>query len=1017
MVKKKRLITRRKFVANSAVSAGLLGITAALNVGTNMFRSLLDHYLGGRPAEVEQVEGTEDWDTDYYDAKYRGRTQATEAANELVTEILAEGAVLLKNDNDALPLKAGTEISLLGRYAADPVYGGAGSGNVDANSCVNFHDGLAGEGLSINETAYGWISQNFDKYPKADITMDSPSTASYYIGEIHFSDYSSDAQNSLTGTTAVVVIGRGGGEGGDLSRNLLEDLRSGVSSKFVQNNETDNYVEDQHELQLTVEEKSVLAAAKRACEKVVVIVNASTSMELGPLMSGEYEVDALLAVGSLGATGATAVGQLLTGKVNPSGRTTDIWPADFTKDPTFNNFGGKRYTDVSGFYDKNYTNTASDATAYFVEYKEGIYLGYRYYETADAEAQNGNLADFDYRKAVVFPFGYGLSYTTFEQTLDSVEIDGDQVKASVTVTNSGTVAGKNVVELYYSAPYVAGGLEKSAVVLGAFAKTEILEAGQTQKVDLAFPVRQMASWSSDKGQYVLDAGEYGISLRSDSHTVIDQKAISLSAQSYETDDATAARLANQFDDLTQYMNKNCAGQMLSRSDFSGTMPRPAEDKTSAECGVTFTEYNWREHLDQNVAMPATGENNGLQLIDVRGKDFDDEAWEKLLDQVTVDEMTAMLGDAAYNTAAIMSIGKPATAEPDGPAGFTSLTGPTGNCAYCSEVIMAQTWNTELMNRMGQMIGQEALASGYNGWYAPAMNTHRSPFAGRNFEYYSEDPLLGGKIAAAVVSGAASNGCYAMIKHFALNDQESYRIQHLATWATEQTVRELYLRQFEIPVKEASYELKYIADEKGMVAAKTMPATTGVMSSFNFVGAEWAGGRKSLCTNVLRDEWGFKGCVITDFNLYGYMVKNHALTGGTDLELTYAAMTPGFEGTNEAAVVAQLREATHRVLYTVVNSNAMQGVAPGSKIKYGVAPWQLGVWGGSAVLLAAAGLFGWRAYGARRALNEQARQESSAEQVSAKDAIDDPAAKDKAAQMAEDKIEQSEEDATDNPIKQ
>ncbi len=291
--------------------------------------------------------------------------------------------------------------------------------------------------------------------------------------------------------------------------------------------------------------------------------------------------------------------------------------------------------------------------------------------------------------------------------------------------------------------------------------------------------------------------------------------------------------------------------------------------------------------------------------------------------------------------------------------------------------MAQTWNTELMERMGQMVGQEALASGYNGWYAPAFNTHRSPFAGRNFEYYSEDPVLGGKIGAAVVSGAASNGCYAMIKHFALNDQESYRVQHVATWATEQTAREIYLRQFEIPVKEASCEMKYISDDKGTVTTKKMRACTGVMSSFNYVGTEWSGGRKSLCTNVLRGEWGFEGCVITDFNLYGYMDKNAALAGGTDLELTYKAMTGDFKGTNSATVVSQLRESTHRVLYTVVNSNAMQGMAPGSKVTYGTAPWQMGVWGGSAALVALAGFFGWRAYSARRALNEQKADEAEA----------------------------------------
>ena len=974
--KPKKTVTRRGFVANTAVSAGLLGVTVAANVGTNMFRSLLDHYLGGRPSSVETVAGSENWDTNYYDAQYRGRTQATNAANELVGQILGEGAVLLKN-NGVLPLASGTNISLLGRYAADPVYGGAGSGTVDANSCVNLHDGIAAAGLNINETAFEFINGAYENYPKADITMDNPSTACYYIGEIPWDAYSSEAQSSIAGTTAVVVIGRGGGEGGDLSCNLIEDLNSGVSSTFTANDETANYVEGQHELELTVEEKSVLAAAKANCDKVVVLINASTSMELGPLMSGEYEADAILHIGSLGATGANGVGKLLTGEYNPSGRTTDIWASDFTADPTFGNFGGKQYTDVSGYYTTNATSTVSNGTAYFVEYKEGVYMGYRYYETAAVEAAEGNYDGFDYDEAVVFPFGYGLSYTTFSQTLDSVANDGDTVKVSVTVTNTGSVAGKDVVEIYYSAPYTKGGLEKPAVVLAAFAKTSELAAGASETVDLEFPARQMASWDSSKGAWVLEAGTYTVSLRTDSHTVVDSADLEVSAKTYDTDEVTGTKLENQFADLDEYMEKNC--EMMSRSDFKGTFPEAAVDKDSADCGITFKEYDYTEHADSSAVMPTTGASNGLQLIDLRGKDYDDEMWDTLLDQISVSEMTTMLNDCAYNTGAIESVGKPETSEPDGPAGFTSLTGATGNCAYCSEVIMAQTWNVDLMYEMGQMVGQEALASGYNGWYAPACNTHRSPFAGRNFEYYSEDPILGGKICSAVVSGAASNGCYAMVKHFALNDQESYRVQHVATWATEQTAREIYLRQFEIPVKEAKTELKYISDDQGTMSTKEINACTGIMSSFNYVGAEWSGGRRSLCTNVLRNEWGFKGCVITDFNLYGYMDKNAALYGGTDLELTYSAMTGEFKGTDTATVVNQLRESTHRTLYTVANSNAMQGMAPGSKITYGTAPWQMGVWGGSAVLVALAGFFGWRAYRTNKLLKEQKAEGAEAEE--------------------------------------
>ena len=972
--KPRKKMTRRGFIASGATAAGLVGVTVAANVGTNMFKSAIDHYIGGGETTITNAPGSEDWDTAYYDQQYRGRGRATEEAKNIVIEIEGEGIVLLKNDNNALPLASGESVSLIGRYAADPVYGGAGSGTVDPNDCVTLYDGIVNAGLAVNDTVYNWIAENYANYPKANITMDNPSTASYYIGEIPWSAYSDEAKSSIAGTTAVVVIGRGGGEGGDLSRDLVGDVNSGVSENFTPNDETANYVEGQHELELSKEEIDLLTATKESCDKVIVLYNGSTPMELGPLMEGDLAVDAILSIGSLGASGAAAVGQVLTGAVNPSGRTTDIWAADFTADPTFGNFGGKQYTDVSNYYPTNYTGTVSNATAYFVEYREGIYYGYRFYETAAAEAEAGNY-DFDYDSAVVFPFGYGLSYTTFEQTLDSCAVNGDNVEVSVTVTNTGSVAGKSVVEIYYSAPYTAGGIEKSAVVLGAFGKTALLDPGASETVDLTFPVRQMASWSSDEGGYVLDAGDYVISLRSDSHTVIAEQGVTLEAETYKTDDATGNELANRFDDMTQYMNDNCGGTM-SRADFAGTWPEAAADKTAAECGITLEEYDYTQHLGDE-AMPTTGASNGVSLIDLRGKAYDDEMWDQLLDELTVDDMTTMLNDCAYNTPAIAHIGKPATSEPDGPAGFTSLTGSTGNCAYCSEFIMAQTWNTELMYRTGQMVGQEALASGYNGWYAPAMNTHRSPFAGRNFEYYSEDPLLAGKMGAAVVSGAASNGVYAMIKHYALNDQESYRVQHLCTWATEQTAREIYLRPFELTIKESSAEMKYIADDQGTVETVEMPGCTAMMSSFNYVGTTWAGGSHALCTEVPRGEWGFTGCIITDFNLYGYMDKNWGLDGGTDLHLTYAAMTPAFQGTGEASVVARLREASHRVLYTVVNSNAMQGMAPGSTITTSPSPWQYGVWGGSAVLLAGAAALGVRCYlGAKR--NKEIEAEEAAE---------------------------------------
>ncbi|MBQ6491787.1 MAG: glycoside hydrolase family 3 C-terminal domain-containing protein [Atopobiaceae bacterium] len=922
----------------------------AANIAAKMFDSTLDKYApgGGNPATVHIAEGSEDWDTEYYTAEYRGRVQATQAAEEKVAEVEAEGIVLMRNEDNALPLPAGTTVTLLGRYSADPIYGGAGSGTVDPASCIDFLAGLQNAGLTVNDAAYQFALANLANYPKANIVMDSPQTSAYYAGEIPWADYPADVQNSLAGTTGVVIIGRGGGEGGDLQQDLLGTLNSGASENFTANYETANYVEGQHQLELTQEEKDLIAAAKAGCDKVVVVLNLSTTMEVGPLTEGDYAVDAIIEVGSLGATGATAVGQVIAGQVNPSGRTTDLWAADFTKDPTFNNFGNFQYTDVSGFW------TQSTDGAYFVEYEEGIYYGYRYYETAAVEGF------IDYDEAVVYPFGYGLSYTDFEQTLDSVAIEDDNVVATVTVTNTGDVAGKSVAEVYYTAPYTKGGLEKSAVVLGSFDKTKLLEPGESQTLTISFPVRNMASWDSSQGAYVQDAGDYVISLRANSHDVIAEQTLALDAEVYDTDSATGNPLSNKFDDTTAYMEANTT--MFSRADFAGTFPDGAEDKTTADAGITVEMFDPKAYAEEHsdVEMPTTGADNGLNLIDLRGVDKDDPLWDELLDQVTVDEMVTVLNDGAYNTAEIPSIGKPKTSDPDGPAGFTSLMGSTGNCAWCSEVVMAQTWNKQLMYEVGQMIGQEALSSGYNGWYAPAMNTHRSPFAGRNFEYYSEDPVLGGEIAAAVVRGAASNGCYAYIKHFALNDQETNRTNHIMTWATEQAIRECYLRPFEYCVKADPIEMKYISDDQGTVSTKEMPACTAVMSSFNFIGTEWSGGRQSLQTGILRDEWGFQGFVITDFNLYDYMNKNQGFYAGTDHMLTMAAISTAIDDTTSAPAVAAMRNSIKNICYTVVNSNAMNGVAPGTVITYGLAPWQKALYGASAAILAlvAFGFFKW-----------------------------------------------------------
>ncbi|NTV40572.1 MAG: beta-glucosidase, partial [Demequinaceae bacterium] len=506
--------------------------------------------------------------------------------------------------------------------------------------------------------------------------------------------------------------------------------------------------------------------------------------------------------------------------------------------------------------EKATSNATVTSEAPFVNYAEGIYVGYRYYETAAAEGF------IDYDRAVVYPFGYGLSYTDFSWEVLSSEagdVDGT-ISVTVNVTNTGDVAGKDVVELYYSAPYTDGGIEKPEVVLGGFDKTGVIEPGASETVTIELAVEDMASYDyAGEKAYVLEAGDYAISVRTDSHTVAPgTESISYTVDSdvvYSGDNHRASDLAevtNQFDDVSaQFSATQEEGKVLSmsRADFAGTFPTaPTPDLFVASDAVAAAFAPW-DHKAAAEAFegdkPVTGERSDLALIDVRGLAKDDPKWDELLNSLSVGSMKDLLLNGAYQTAAIASIAKPQTLEPDGPAGFSSFINSSINgVAYPSEYLIAQTWDTDLAAAMGSMLGNEALQKGINGWYAPAMNLHRSPFAGRNFEYYSEDPLLSGSLAVAVANAAGEKGVYTTLKHFALNEQETNRVNNgVATFATEQTMRELYLKPFEMAVKGISMDVTYLADDKGTVATTTIGAP-GIMSSFNRIGATWSGGSEA-----------------------------------------------------------------------------------------------------------------------------------------------------------------------------
>lgn len=953
--KKKKKMSNKKFmIIWSSVLAFILILTIVVNILMNTFSGYVDLYLGTGDIIIKKTENSEDWDSEYYPSDYESSADIQSAANQLVEEIESEGIVLLKN-NGALPLAAPAKVTLLGRDAVDPVYGGSGSGSVNLNTVIDLRTGLESVGYQINDSVYALLS-DYASYkeettalgksrvydnPRSVIAMDDPDASTYYIGEMPTSYYGTDAVSSFAqyGDAAIVTIGRPGGEGGDLTQDM--------------DGWDDKYWDGQHQLELNQDEKDLIALAEQHFDTIIVLINSSNTMELGELEDNN-NIDAILWVGSPGQTGFNAVGQVLSGVVTPSGHTADIYPADFTQDPTFVNFGDYRYDNIS--------SSNASGNGYFVQYEEGLYVGYRYYETADAE---GFL---NYDEAVVYPFGYGLSYTDFawEITNQSLGDMGGSIDLEVKVTNTGNqYEGKEVVQLYYSAPYTPGGIEKSEVVLGAFAKTGLLAPGESETVTLTLAVEDMASYDYKNARaYVLEEGDYDITLRTDSHNVKEGcTPITYNVGTtkvYDKDNHRASdntEVTNQFDDVSaMFADDHVEGyaQNMSRADFANTFPtapNAADYVANDDIIAAYQSYVAKDNEDTDAKMPTTGAQNGLNLIDLRGLPHDDPSWDMLLDQLTVDSMVKLVLNGAYTTIAITEIGKPATVDFDGPAGINSYMTSVSATSYPSEVVIASTFNEELAYRMGVMVGNEALDNGVNGWYAPGQNIHRSPFAGRNFEYYSEDAYLSGVMGASTISGASTKGVYSTVKHYAVNDQEANRVNNgVSSWVNEQAMREIYLRPFEYIVKNTTQTIGYISDETGTVSEREISGCTAMMSSYNRIGAVWAGGSTVLMQTVLRDEWGFEGMVISDFNLYDYMYADQGIAAGTDLMLTYDSMK-SLADTASATAVSNLRKSTHNILYTVVNSNAMNDVAPGTIIEYTTAPWVKGLMVADIVIVA------------------------------------------------------------------
>lgn len=837
--------------------------------------------------------------------------ETSDESTALVQEIAEEGIVLLKNDG-TLPLAADSNLNVFGWASTNPCYGGTGSGALsDAYPTVSLLQGLEDAGFNLNTELSDFYTAYRADRPEVgmwaqDWTLPEP-TADSYTDEMmanakEFSD------------TAMVVITRVGGEGADLPTDVSKVTYTDNSTEYK------DFEAGEHYLQLDRTERDMLDLVCSNFDNVIVIYNGANAMELGFINEYSQIKSAIWCPGT-GQSGFEALGEIVAGTVNPSGKTSDTFVADLTATPTWNNFGYFKYDNMDEYaYTSNNFKTGEEETALpsFVNYVDGIYVGYRFYETAAAEG----LINYD--DTVVYPFGYGLSYTTFTQEMGAISEDNGTISFDVTVTNTGDVAGKDVVEVYYNPPYTNGGIEKASANLIQFEKTEVLQPGDSQTITVSFDAEDMASYDTyGAGCYVLEAGDYQISINSDSHNVIDSQTYTVA--STVTYDESNPRSTDETAAVNEFAYAEGDVTYLSRADgfanYADATAAPASMSMSDEAKATFlnnSNYNPEDYNNDSDEMPTTGAKNGIKLADLRGVDYDDAQWDSLLDELTISDMDTMIAIGGYQTSAASSVGKIMTVDCDGPASINNNFTGIGSVGFPSAVMIASTWNKNLALKFGESIGKMADEMEVSGWYAPAMNTHRSAFAGRNFEYYSEDGVLSGYMATNAILGAEEYGVYAYMKHFALNDQETNRTEMLCTWANEQSIREIYLKPFEMSVKEGGAK--------------------AVMSSFNYIGTQWAGGTSALCNTVLRDEWGFRGFVLTDyFGVYGYMDSDMGIRGGTDCMLVaYDTETNHVTDTTSATGVLAMRQACKNIMYTVVNSRAYDP----ENLTEGLMNWQI-----------------------------------------------------------------------------
>lgn len=879
---------------------------------------LMDTLFGSqRPIYSDEVTSV------YPTQKATNKAEAFANAQEVNLKLAKEGFVLLKNENAALPMNKGARISVFSKNSVNLSYGGSGSGGFDTSNNKNLYESLNDAGFVTNPTLKSFYesSQSGPVRTANSSDLDNGDNQKIATAETPQSKYTDAVKNSYAdySDAALVVITRIGGEGFDLPR-YQGDSEGAVSP-------------DSHYLELDQNEIDLLTAVTDGTfKRVVVVFNTPSSFEATFLKDSAYaafadKIDAAVWIGFTGSNGITALGEILNGDVNPSGRLVDTWAADFTKNPSFANFGTGCLPDTTDKYD--------GGMYYSVDYEEGIYVGYRYYET------RGETDGEDWYNAnVVYPFGYGLSYTTFNWTVGDAsasEIElGTTITVPVTVKNTGSVAGKEVVQLYASAPYTLGGIEKAHKVLVGFAKTKLLQPGESETVTVSFDPYSAASYdyrdanSNGFSGYELEAGEYTLYVSRNAHESEKAIALNLAADvQIGTDPTTDSEVVNRYTDSENFLDSDWQlDAMLSRADWEGTWPTPQTAQQHAGTDRLYEEIRSEEHNNptdfDSEEYPWFGEEPTLTLRDLLPSaeaegyepvvSYDDERWEELMMGCDEEEMIALINNGAYHTLAMESVGLPATIHGDGPSGFTCFMSKeqvNGTCQYVSEPVMASTWNINLMNELGEAIGEEgtigdkATGQPYSSIYAPGVNIHRSPFGGRCSEYFSEDPFISGMMGAAEVQGIQSRGVLPTVKHFVANEQETHRsIGGDLSWLSEQALREIYLKPFEYTVK--------------------LGETRGIMTSFNRIGTRWTGGDYRLLTEILRNEWGFNGLVICDFNtIPQYMIPRMMFYAGGSLDLAtqQSAMWTDCD-TSDAGDAIVLMRAVKDVMYALVNSNAM-----------------------------------------------------------------------------------------------